>query len=39
VVLVPRHTLPRNPEGSIEHADCRRAFLDNSFTPMDRICA
>jgi hypothetical protein len=39
VVLVPRHTLPRDAEGAVEHAACRRAYLENGFTLMDRACA
>jgi hypothetical protein len=39
VVLVPRNTLPRDAEGAVEQAACRRAYLENAFTPMDRACA
>jgi long chain fatty acid CoA FadD26 len=39
VVLVPRHTLPRDAEGAIERSACRRAYLEHAFTPMDRACA
>jgi fatty acid CoA ligase FadD32 len=39
VVLVPRHTLPRNEQGAVEHSACRRAYLENALSRLDRICA
>jgi hypothetical protein len=39
VILVSRHALPRQPNGDLEYNQCRRAYLQNAFSRLDRLSA